>query len=97
MSRDPLHGLSLDFLARSGIETEHLKRENLPPSLRYEYTDAPTLQHHNELVSHLEEQSIKDRMAVREYGYSWMIPLGRQHTLEEDAEVSRLAFVPRVD
>ncbi|GAA5970161.1 hypothetical protein JCM11641_000297 [Rhodosporidiobolus odoratus] len=66
--------------------------DSLPPSKRY----SGTLQDELDALENDEDDFYGHMLDVRHYGNSWLVPLGRQHTHDEDVE-SALSSSPRGD
>ncbi|SGY72888.1 BQ5605_C005g03225 [Microbotryum silenes-dioicae] len=57
-----------------------------PASKRFADTLYPTLQDKLDQLDYLEEQHLSSMHEIRSFGFSWLVPLGRQNTQEEDLE-----------
>ncbi|BGP13988.1 hypothetical protein JCM10213_005574 [Rhodosporidiobolus nylandii] len=73
----------------------HPDPSSLPASRRYKGKHA-TLQDEIDELEQEEDDYWNGTAEVRHYGYSWLVPLGRQHTHDEDAE-SAFTASPRHD
>ncbi|GAA5890394.1 hypothetical protein JCM6882_008822 [Rhodosporidiobolus microsporus] len=63
----------------------HPNPSSLPPSRR-PWGKHATLQDELDDLEAEEDEFYNHMMDVRQYGYSWLVPLGRQNTHDEDAE-----------
>ncbi|KAI5477822.1 hypothetical protein MNV49_005906 [Pseudohyphozyma bogoriensis] len=72
----------------------HPSHPSLPPSIRYRVFHRPNLQDDADALQWEEDQLLHKHEDIRNYGSSWLVPLGRQQTQEEDAE-SQFSSSPR--
>ncbi|ORY40629.1 hypothetical protein BCR35DRAFT_311399 [Leucosporidium creatinivorum] len=86
-----LHPPLLTRLPRPPV---HPNPASLPPSQRYKSNQFPTLQDEIDQLDWDEDQWINSLHDTRGFGFSWLVPLGRQNTQEEDAE-SAFSSSPR--
>ncbi|SCV69104.1 BQ2448_2124 [Microbotryum intermedium] len=57
-----------------------------PASKRFADKLYPTLQDELDELEYQEEQHLSSMHEIRSFGFSWLVPLGRQNTQEEDLE-----------
>ncbi|KAM0753742.1 hypothetical protein T439DRAFT_322632 [Meredithblackwellia eburnea MCA 4105] len=78
----PLHP---PLLTRLPQPPKHADPNSVAPSMRYRAAQR-TLQDDADVLDYEEEAFALQQTDTRNYGFTWLIPLGRQNTQEEDAE-----------